>query len=268
MKRKILRLLELILAAALLISFVMIYRTQREYAQGTATYAEAAELAQLPPLYAAPKITMAASPDAAVPAAEDRNLDLLAHLDLDGLRAQNPDVLGWITIPGTVLSYPLLQRGDNDYYLQHTWQNAGSSVGAIFMDYRNDAALSDFHTLIYGHRMRDGSMFASLKDYKSLEHWAEHPCVYLACTGGVYRYDIFAAYEASVLGHVYHLDFADAAGREAFIASCLAQSVIDTGIVPSAEEQILTLSTCTGSGHKTRWVVQAVLAECVLAGQE
>lgn len=269
-KRKVLRIMELALAVVLVVSLVMVIRTRTEYAQGASSYEEAAVMAEIPKLTAIPLPAEREEDeveygDRAV--VSDPNLALLAEVNLDELRQENPDVLGWISIPETVLSYPLLQGEDNDFYLNHSWQKNSSIVGAVFMDYRSNADLTDFNTIIYGHRMRNGSMFASLKDYQDEGHWRAHPSIYLVCAGGVYRYDIFAAYEADVLGSVYDFNDRDVEGREAFIDSCMGLSVIETDIVPTADDHILTLSTCTGRGYRTRWVVQAVLAE-FYAGNE
>ena len=261
-RKRLFRIVELCLAVVLVVSLVMVIRTQMGYSEGASVYNEAIVAAELPELTAIPveeeKTEASAAEDGVV---TDPNLILMARMDLAVLREENPDVLGWITIPETELSYPLLQTVDNDYYLIHSWKKQGSNVGAIFMDFRSSADMTDFNTVIYGHRMRNGSMFASLKYFNDQEHWRTHPSVYLATFEGVYRYDIFAAYEASVGGTVYDFTERDEEGREAFIDDCLKLSVIDTGIVPAADDQIITLSTCTGNGYATRWVVQAVLAE-------
>lgn len=91
----------------------------------------------------------------------------LEQMDLPALQQVNSDVIGWIAIPGTEISYPLVQDTDNDYYLTHTWNQNSSAVGAIFMDCRCSADFSGFNTIVYGHRMNNGSMFAALKHYKS-----------------------------------------------------------------------------------------------------
>ena len=265
MNQKLLRGLEIVLAAVLVVSLVMVIRTQMEYAQGASTYAEAADVAKLPKLTAIPIPTMRRDGEADQ---FDPNLTLLAEVDLDELKQKNPDVVGWISIPETELSYPFLQGEENGYYLKHTWRKYGSNLGSIFMDWRSNAELTDFNTVIYGHRTNNRSMFGSLKDYKDLEYWSAHPSIYLAWAGGVYRYDIFAAYEASVEGPVYEFAERDADGREAFIASCLELSEIETGIVPTADDQILTLSTCTGRGYQNRWVVQGVLTETYVRDED
>lgn len=256
MNRKLLRFLELVLAAVLVVSLVMVVHTQMEYAQGASIYDEAAAVAKLPQLSAIP-ISVARG-DGVV---SDPNLLLLADLDLDELWQKNPDVIGWVSIPETELSYPLLQGEDNDFYLKHTWRKGSSSLGSVFMEYRCSADLTDFNTIIYGHRTNNRSMFGSLKDFRNQDHWSTHPSIYLAWAEGVYRYDIFAAYEASVTGPVYDFEKRDLEGREEFIASSLELSLIDTGIVPTVDDHILTLSTCTGKGYQNRWVVQGVLTE-------
>lgn len=269
MKRKLLRIIEIVLAVVLVVSLAMVARTELQYSKGAATYEEAFDAARPPKLTVTPapavreevKMETQAQPDAGTEPEPDPNLVLLAAMKIDELRRTNSDVLGWITIPDTVISYPVLQAQDNDYYLKHTWQKESSIVGSVFMDCRSKAELTDFNTIIYGHNMRDGSMFGTMSDYLELEHWREHPSVYLVCGGVAYRYDIFAAYEASVTGPVYQFEERDEAGREAFIAECLRLSAIDTGIVPTADDTVLTLSTCTGRGYQNRWVVQAVQAE-------
>ena len=261
MSRKLLKGLELVLMAVLAVSLVMIIRTQMEYSKGASTYEEAAIVAELPKLTAVPA---AEKPDGAKEdesAISDPNLALMAEINLDELRRENPDVLGWISIPDTVLSYPLLQGEDNDFYLRRSWQKESCTVGSVFMDFRSDPELTDFNTIIYGHRMRDGSMFACLRYYSDQEYWRTHPSIYLAQEEGVCRYDIFSAYETSVRGPVYDFSDRDTEGRQAFIDSCMKLSVIETNAVPTVDDRLLTLSTCPAVGYSTRWVVQAVLTE-------
>ncbi len=191
----------------------------------------------------------------------DEHAQALADMDLEALRQVNPDVVGWITIPDTMLSYPLMQGEDNDYYLKHTWEKAYSSLGSLYMDYRNDSALGDFNTILYGHRMRGDDMFGSLKYFEDPAHWEDHPAVYLTTDEGVRRYDIFAAYEIDITDcHTYRLGLEETEGRQAYIDYCTGLSALDTGIVPRPGDHILTMSTCTSRGGSSnyRWIVQAV----------
>ena len=195
------------------------------------------------------------------PEALPEEASFLADINLKALQEVNQDVLGWISVPGTKLSYPIVQGEDNNEYLYHNWKKEKSISGSIFMESTNRSDFSDFHTIIYGHRMRDRTMFGMLKDYQSLDFLREHPSIYLAYGDDICRYDIFAAYEAGVKSMVYRLDLEENGLEEEFLQFCRESSVLDTGVIPGPGAKILTLSTCTGRGHSTRWVVQGYLAE-------
>ena len=244
-----------------------------QYRQGDETYAQAEELAGLPDLSDLPvvdftggsgSVSSSASTDGAgeapeeVPVWQDPYAQALKDMDFSALRQQNPDVLGWILIPGTRVSYPVVQGTDYSYDLDHTWRCGKNSVGAIFMECRNSSDLSDFNTIIYGHRMNNRSMFGTLSQYKSRSYWQAHPYVYLTDDSGTHRYEIFAAGEVSVDSDVYRLGLCSDSSRQSFLDSCLALSALNTGVTPHTYDKVLTLSTCTGNGHATRWVVQAV----------
>lgn len=275
MKGKTLRkVLVVLLGLVFLGSTGMLVYTQFQYREGDAAYAEAAELVELPDLpelqkepeeESTPEDSAEIQPEEPAqqeePVYVDPYADTLRNMDFTALREVNSDVLGWILIPYTQISYPLVQGSDNDYYLNHTWRKTASSVGSIFLECRSSSDLSDFNTIVYGHRMRNGSMFASLKYYNQQSYWAAHPRIYIMNDAGMYTYEIFSAYEAGVTEDTYRLGFADDAQKQAFLDFCVGRSVISTGTVPTVEDRILTLSTCTGQGHATRWVVQAVLVE-------
>ena len=246
-----------------------------QYRQGDETYAQAQALAGLPDLSDLPVVDFTGGSGSGdisgssgadgsgeapeeVPVWQDPYAQALKDMDFSALRQQNPDVLGWILIPGTRVSYPVVQGTDNSYYLNHTWRGGKNSVGAIFMECRNSSDLSDFNTIIYGHRMNNRSMFGTLSQYKSRSYWQAHPYVYLTDDSGTHRYEIFAAGEVSVDSDVYRLGLRSDSSRRSFLDSCLALSALDTGVTPHTYDKVLTLSTCTGNGHATRWVVQAV----------
>ena len=246
-----------------------------DYRQGDEDYSAAEDLVGLPDLSDLPPVTPAvlseppavlssSAPDPEesrepAPVYVDPYADALRNMDFATLREVNEDVLGWILVPGTRISYPIVQAEDNSYYLNHTWRGNRSAVGAIFLECRNSADLTDFNTIIYGHRMGNGTMFNALKSYSKQSFWVEHPCIYLTDDNGSRRFEIFAAYEVSTAGDTYRLSFRDQEEKQSFLDYCMAQSVIDTGIVPTVYDQVVTLSTCTGRGHATRWVVQGVL---------
>ena len=267
MSKKVRKILMVALALVFVGSVAMLIRQNIHYKLGEEVYAEAETLVELPDFsqLPAPEPSIPEeTPEESEPAEEqpvyiDPYADALRNMDFTALREVNSDVLGWIVIPGTPISYPLLQGTDNNYYLKHTWKKASSVVGSIYLEYQNSGDLSDFNTVVYGHRMNNGSMFASLKYFKDQSYWKQHPYVYITDDRGTRTYEIFSAYEAPVDGDTYYLSFPEGEDRQAFIDYCLEQSAINTGIVPQTYDHILTLSTCTGRGYATRWVVQAVL---------
>ncbi|MGN0707781.1 MAG: class B sortase [Faecalibacterium sp.] len=251
-KRMITALMVLVLAGSL----AGLGWQNRDYWQGARDYAEAGQLAGLEEMPAALPGQKEAAPKAQQ---ADPYAAALARTDLGALREVNDEIIGWIWIPGTRISYPLLQTQDNDYYLHHTWKKEPNTVGAIFLDCRSRADLSDFNTIVYGHRMRDGSMFGGLKYYRELSYWQQTPDIYVRNRSGVSRYRIFAAYEAAADALLYTPGLSDQEGKEEVLRHALDNTWIDTGLVPSTQDRVLTLVTCTGQGYASRWVVQAVL---------
>lgn len=252
-----------VLALALVVSAGRLIVSQLGYRQGGEDYAQAQEIAGAPDFPAIPAETESAAPEETAPTEADgwahEVLAALAEVDLEALRAVNADVIGWICIPETDLSYPLLRGEDNAYYLNHTWQRKKSAAGAVFLDYRSD--LADPYFLIYAHRTSNATMFGMLKFYEDEAFWKEHPSVYLVSKDMVGRYNIFAAFKASVSSDVYKLGLPKEE-RETFLSWSLEQSVIDTGLTPEAADRIVCLSTCTrNGGTANRWVVMAALAD-------
>ena len=257
MKNKFIKILEILLASALIIGLFVVVRQSSDYKKGQQDYDEAEKIANFfeESEVSAPSVETVLKE----PTAEDPYAAMLKEkIDFAALKEINNDVQGWIEIPDTQLSYPILQYEDNDYYLKHTWKEEPNSVGSIYFECQVDPGLADFNTIIYGHRMRDLSMFGSLKYYEKISYWEEHPSVYVVTEEEAYRYDIYAAYKASPEDIVYGLKINSRPKKQELIQFGLEHSIIDTGIVPSTFDRILTLSTCTGSGHASRWVVQAV----------
>lgn len=183
----------------------------------------------------------------------------LKKLDLTALQETNPDVIGWILLPDTQINYPLLHTTDNSTYLSTAWDGTSNAAGSIFLETRSDPRLSDFNTIIYGHHMRNGSMFAALMDYKEDAFLTDHKDIYIATASGIHRYTVFAAYEAPVTSHTYRLYFKNAMQKQAALDFYLGSSNWKPPLTPTVNNRILTLSTCTGNGrYETRWVVQAV----------
>ena len=194
-----------------------------------------------------------------VPVEGDPVMEEMAGINIAALREENEDVLGWIRIPDTRIDYPLLQSEDNDFYLKHTWQKQRNSVGSIFLEHLNRPDLTDFNTIVYGHNMRDKSMFGQLDNYSIEGFWETHPYVYVAIDSGVYRYEVFAFLQAPVDSVTYSIRPQRDDTKQEFIDYSMEHTWIDTGVRPVITDRILTLSTCTGRDYSARNVVQARL---------
>ena len=183
----------------------------------------------------------------------------LLDIDLAALRAVNEDVIGWIHVPDTAISYPLLKSADNNEYLKLTWDLEYSRAGSIFMEQRSSVDFSDFHTLIYGHNLQDGKMFSCLMDFRKQEYSDSHSLVYIVTDGAVLRYEVFSSYIADVVSDSYRLLFDDDEHRQSVIDFYLERSEIKSDLRPAADDKILSLSTCTGWGNNDiRCIVHAV----------
>lgn len=189
----------------------------------------------------------------------DEQMEAMAAIDLASLQEVNPDVIGWIRIPGTKVDYPLLQGQDNDYYLKHTWDGKENSVGSIFMEHRNSPDFTDFNTILYGHNMNDGSMFANIRRYSTDWYRQRHPYVYIATAAGVYRYEVFSSYQAAVDSPAYGLSFHQDKTKADFLGTSIRDTQADFGVRPELTDRVLTLSTCSGVGYSHRWVLHARL---------
>ena len=180
----------------------------------------------------------------------------MSRIDLDSLQEINSEAIGWIEIPDTIISYPMVHSTDNRYYLSHTFRKESNKSGSIFLETSNSADFSDLHTIIYGHNMKNGSMFAGLKDYSSKSYLDAHPYIYIDLADGSHCYQIFSCHEASVSDNCYTIGYQSDDVYAAFLESMQAASLYDTGVEVGIEDYVVTLSTCTKNGTK-RFVVHA-----------
>lgn len=199
------------------------------------------------------------------------------QIDFEGLRAVNRDVIGWIFIEGTDVNYPLLAGADNQQYLFQSYMKKYAVAGSIFLDYRCSTNLSDYHTVIYGHNMKNGMMFGELDAYQKADYLASHPYVYILMADGSWnKYRVLACEHVSVESAVYDLP-CDTKQKIKALRAQLAQSngyaageaaAADAadgalqGAAQSSEAKLLTLSTCTNdSRDDVRFAVHCVLEE-------
>lgn len=170
----------------------------------------------------------------------------------------NEDVLGWINVPNTVIDYPVVQTDNNDYYLDHNIEQNSSKTGSIFMDFRNNGEAKDRHTILYGHHMRDGSMFKDLEQYSDQDFFERNASITFTTLYETVEWEIFSVYVTDTDFYYIQTDFRSNRDYVGFLnklqdKSMFAQEDVDL----SEDDQILTLSTCSYAFNDARLVVHA-----------
>ncbi|WP_020618358.1 class B sortase [Paenibacillus daejeonensis] len=169
----------------------------------------------------------------------------------------NSDIVGWLRIDHTPIDYPVLQSDDNDYYLKHNVDKQASRRGSIFMDYRNTSITDDIHTVIYGHHMKDGSMFGELAKYKDAAYYREHPTITFEGIEEATAWEIFSVYIYSPDDQFFEYEFADQQHYDAYLQKIIEQSHYATGVSVTSDDQLLTLVTCTYEVTDARFIIHA-----------
>ena len=207
-----------------------------------------------------PQTSPTAPADSTVPTTEPVERPPIS-VDFSVLQAQNPDIVGWIYCEDTVINYPVLQGADNQQYLRRLYDGTKSTLGSIFLDFRNLSDFSDLNSLVYGHNIRSGQMFASLSSYREQSYYEEHPVMWLLTPDVAYRIDLIAGLVVPSDSEVYEIYSYPEELREG-LEYVLAHSTFDAGdIDPASVERIVTLSTCSYDYNDARYVVIGSLTE-------
>lgn len=130
----------------------------------------------------------------------------LPEIDFDGLRAMNGDIVAWIQIPGIGVDYPVVQGKDNEHYLHYTFDRNANKAGSIFLDYRNRADFTDRKVILYGHNMKDGSMFSNLKKYQDAGFRKEQGRVFIYLPEKTLTYEVIECRGITERNSVYEMD--------------------------------------------------------------
>lgn len=185
-------------------------------------------------------------------------------VDFTALQAQNPDIYAWIKIEGTNINYPVVQSAsDNEYYLNHTIEGQEGYPGSIYTENYNKKDFTDYNTILYGHDMKDGSMFQNLHNYTDPAYMQTHPEVIVYTPEKKLTYQIFAAVVYDDRHLLFGFDFTTMEGRQSFLDSLRASrdlsNVFREDVSVSADDRLLTLSTCMTGQDEKRFLVEAVL---------
>ena len=186
--------------------------------------------------------------------------DAPESIDFDALWATSGDAVAWLYCPGTGLNDVVAQGRDNAYYLHRLLDGTPNTAGTLFIDCRNSRDFTDYNTIIYGHNMKNGSMFGRLDEYRNPEYCAAHPVMYLYLPGERLRLELVAA-----LGTVDGSEFYDVPdapqARDALLAKALEKSTYNFGVDVSGNDRLVTLSTCAYNFDDGRFIVVARIAD-------
>ena len=187
----------------------------------------------------------------------------LLDVDFEALQAQNPDVVGWIDFDAIELSYPVVWSGDNEKYLRTMWNGTPNTAGSVFLEGAN-TGWQDLHVILYGHNMRNRSMFGNLREYRDVEFYKKNGGWFTLYTpnDGVWRYQIFGAKQVSSDDPLYTVGFSVGDTYTEFLKQMCQGRFYETGVTLYSEDHVMTLSTCVGDDAQ-RLVIMARRAEQV-----
>ncbi len=192
----------------------------------------------------------------------------------ESLRKSNKDFKAWLAVPGANISLPVVQTTNNDKYLNTGFNGKWLSGGTAFIDYLNKVPFSDMNTVIYGHNMRDGSMFGSIKNYKNINTFKKNPLIYVYTENETYVYKIYSVFLSSAVktddnGYVFGYNFINLSSEEnfaSFMQELKLRSYYDTGVDYQSGDKLLTLSTCDRTVMKNGRLV--IVARLVRENEE
>lgn len=175
---------------------------------------------------------------------DESDTDLV--IDFAALSDINSDVIAWLHFPKIDISYPVVQTDDNDYYISHSFNKEENKAGAIFMDYRNYSSFNDKNTFLYGHNMKNDTMFGLILNYVEEDYYKENPYFWIYTPEAKYKYEIFTSFEETSTGPAYQLNFDNDEEFGEYLNKVSRRKYYETSVNASPSDHVLVLSTCAG----------------------
>lgn len=196
-----------------------------------------------------------------LPNEEDNKEFAPISVDFKALQETNEDIIGWLYQPNTQINYPVVQGKDNNQYLRRLINGKYNVGGTIFLDYRNSSDFSDFYSIVYGHNMKNQSMFGSLTGYKKQEYYNENPNLYLLTPEKDYKIELFMGFvnNANVENLIYNPELTEDNLNEFLELS--NKSTFKSEIIPQIGDKTICLTTCSYEYNNARYLVFGVLKE-------
>lgn len=259
------KILMVLFAVCLIVVVGMIIKLWRPYYDAKKNYEKAAE--QFITAVSEPKEAYGEA-DLEATGEEETEGGCPISVDFAALQEINPEVVAWIYCEDTVINYPICRGEDNDYYLRHTYDHKEIKSGCIFLETANAGDFSDSNSIIYGHHMKDGSMFSSLSKWADQSYYEEHPYMWLLTPDGNYRLDLFGGYVTSAISSTYTVFQKPGDELLSYISSIsgISNFKAKEGVLPDEltlqevqDKRFIVLSTCDYSFQNARYVLHGVL---------
>jgi len=236
--------------AAMIAGAIMIYKSLSEYKIGADSYRELEQFVTLPE-------------EPAESAGPEDTPSRWPKVDFEALWEINPDVVAWLYCEGTAINYPVVKGTDNEYYLRRLLDGTWNIAGSLFVDANNQPGFVDHNTIIYGHNLKDGSMFRCVAEYKKQEYYDAHPVMLLVTPEQNYEIQLFSGYVADPqkAEETWSTWYGSHGEFQSWIDATLARSTFSSDVLPTTADRFITLSTCSYEWEDARYVVVGVLVE-------
>ncbi len=175
-------------------------------------------------------------------------------VDFTSLLEQNSDIVGWLYCPDTSVNYPVVQGKDNNQYLRADLNGKYLVSGTVFVDYRNGALGEDANYILYGHNMKNGTMFGSLVKYKEQFYYDEHPILYYLTPDGDYKIELYTGLVVKRDSVIYSPNPAETEFAE-FLAYAKEHSTFHSEVEIAEDDTLITLSTCSYEYNNARYIL-------------
>lgn len=251
-KNSVLRLAAIFFALIFAVSLFMLLKTQKEYKTGKSTYEDLAGNAV--------SLVSSTSGGNEDTKSGGESVDLSVSpisVDFSAVQKINKDVIGWIYCPNTPINYPIVKTEDYkdyDYYLTHLIDGTKNKAGTVFIDMRNRNMFEDINTLLYGHSMKNGTMFAYILRYTNQEFYEKHPYIWIYTPDTTYRISVIAGYYANPDSKSYNI-LSDSATLNSYLSSAVASSGFKTKADIGSVQKIVQLSTCSYRNSEERFLL-------------
>lgn len=186
---------------------------------------------------------------------QSRDGEFTGDIDFEALRKINPDVIGWLYYKDSLIDYPVVKGSDNDYYLYRMFDGTYSAFGTLFVDAITDNPFKQFNTIVYGHHMRNGSMFGHLIRLKDPSYAEEHPRMELITPEGKFHLEIAAFLNQPSDSNIYTTNIRDIGGRQSYLETVEKLASYTTGVAIEPTDRIVILSTCAYEYKDARYMV-------------